>query len=180
MQLTYEAWNMRYNKQPEADEMVAPFLSFPLNPHNNQLTLARNALKLTLETVSARLRTHKTTIKRFEVNESRGTITLNSLRKCAEAMDCELIYVIRPKSRLTFSQTIWRIVFPIVQDSGVAEGQLTGTFALWANVLLENPEFRCQMQWNKRAAVSSGGAWRMFDNFKAQEILKRTNERGCG
>lgn len=178
--LTYDAWDMRYNRHKVADETVVPFLQAPNVQPRNQLKSARLALHLTLENIAKNLKLSPHHVSRFESNEVRGTITLNSLRKCAEAMDCELIYVIRPKSRLTFSQTIWKIVYPIVHASRVADGQLEGTFALWANVLMENPEFRYLMQWNKRAAVSSGGAWRMFDNFKAQEILKRISVRGCG
>jgi predicted DNA-binding mobile mystery protein A len=40
-------------------------------------------------------------VKSLEVSEAQGTITLKSLRRAAEALDCIVIYALVPKTSLT-------------------------------------------------------------------------------
>ncbi|MBZ5642101.1 MAG: helix-turn-helix domain-containing protein [Acidobacteriia bacterium] len=58
----------------------------------------REALGITLAEVGQTTRTTKQRIQQFEKSEANDRITLRSLRRIAEAMDCELVYAIVPKS----------------------------------------------------------------------------------
>jgi len=60
----------------------------------------RNALKLTFGHLSKRIGISAPTIKVFENSEVKGTITLNSLRKFAESVNCKLVYAIVPNESL--------------------------------------------------------------------------------
>jgi predicted DNA-binding mobile mystery protein A len=57
----------------------------------------RNTLDITFSYIANRLNTSPQVIKKFEQNEAEGSITINSLRKVAEAMDCNLVYAFVPK-----------------------------------------------------------------------------------
>jgi len=39
-------------------------------------------------------------VSQMEIGEVKGSVTLNTLKKAAEAMGCELVYVFRPKKSL--------------------------------------------------------------------------------
>ena len=54
---------------------------------------------MSLEEVGRALGKSKQRILDFEHAEAEDRITLNSLRRVADAMDCELVYAIVPKSR---------------------------------------------------------------------------------
>jgi predicted DNA-binding mobile mystery protein A len=58
----------------------------------------REALGLSLASVGRRLRTARQVIQRLEKYEASDRITLRNLRRVAEAMGCELVYAIVPKS----------------------------------------------------------------------------------
>ncbi|HEY5125597.1 MAG TPA: mobile mystery protein A [Ignavibacteria bacterium] len=60
----------------------------------------RNALQLTFGQLSRRIGISAPTIKVFENSEVKGTITLNSLRKFAESVNCKLVYAIVPNESL--------------------------------------------------------------------------------
>ena len=49
---------------------------------------------------------------KYEDCEERGSIRLATLAKAAEAMDCELVYAIRPKSKKYFSNIILGKLLP--------------------------------------------------------------------
>lgn len=60
----------------------------------------RHALNLTLENLAKRANLTKATVQQIEKREVQGRITLATLKKLANAMDCEFIYAIVPKSEL--------------------------------------------------------------------------------
>lgn len=68
---------------------------------------AREALQLSMETVAQKLNVSTAAYAHFEQSERDMTIKLATLVKVAAAMDCELIYALRPKSRQTFSELVW-------------------------------------------------------------------------
>jgi len=67
-------------------------------PSRGWLRAIREALGISLQQVGRRARTTKQGIQSFEQAETRDRITLRNLRRVAEAMDCELIYGVVPKS----------------------------------------------------------------------------------
>jgi transcriptional regulator with XRE-family HTH domain len=98
-----EWYNFDYQHK-EADELVRPFLACPIEV--GWLKRVREALFLSVESVAIRAQVSNSTYFGFESGEER--INIRNLRKCAEAMDCELVYAILPKEKTLFSERIWR------------------------------------------------------------------------
>jgi predicted DNA-binding mobile mystery protein A len=68
-------------------------------PSQGWLRAVREALGLSLEEVAHKLgHVDKRRISEFEEGESSDRITLRSLKRVADAMGCELVYAIVPKS----------------------------------------------------------------------------------
>lgn len=67
-------------------------------PTYGWLRAVREALGLTLEAVGSKTGNSRMEIHAFEKSEARSRITLASLEKVADAMGCELVYAIIPKS----------------------------------------------------------------------------------
>jgi transcriptional regulator with XRE-family HTH domain len=57
----------------------------------------REAIGLTQRTVAERAAVKRQSYSQFEVAEEKGSISLASLRRAAEAMDCELVYFVVPR-----------------------------------------------------------------------------------
>ena len=70
----------------------------PARPSRGWLRAIREALGLTLEQVGRSMDRSRQEILAFERAEAEDRITLHSLRKVAEAMGCELVYAVVPKS----------------------------------------------------------------------------------
>lgn len=60
----------------------------------------RHALNLTLDKLAKRANLSKSTVQHIEKREKEGRITIETLNKIAQAMDCELIYAIVPNKKL--------------------------------------------------------------------------------
>lgn len=67
-------------------------------PQRGWLRAVREALGLTFEQVGRSINTSRANVQFFENAEANDKITLRSLRRVAQAMDCELVYAIVPKS----------------------------------------------------------------------------------
>ena len=68
-----------------------------LRPQHGWIRAIREGLGLTLEDIGKTLGVSRARIRRFEDFEANYRITLQSLRRVAAAMDCELVYAIVPK-----------------------------------------------------------------------------------
>jgi predicted DNA-binding mobile mystery protein A len=66
-------------------------------PARGWLRAVREALGLTQRQVAARAAVKRQSYAQLETAEERGAISLGSLRRAAEAMDCELAYFIVPR-----------------------------------------------------------------------------------
>src|ERR1700756_3138122 len=69
-----------------------------VRPHRGWLRAIREALGLTLQKVAVRSGTSKQHIEKLEKAEADDRISLRGLRRVANAMDCERVYAIVPKS----------------------------------------------------------------------------------
>ena len=67
-------------------------------PHNGWLRAVREALGITIRQVARTLRKTPQTVASFEKSEAADRITLQTLRQYAEALDCQLVYAIVPKT----------------------------------------------------------------------------------
>lgn len=66
-------------------------------PQRGWLRAVREALGVSMREVARRLRKTPQTVASFEKSEAANRITLQTLQRYAEAMDCELVYAIVPK-----------------------------------------------------------------------------------
>lgn len=76
-----------------------PSVSFPF-PREGWIRFIRKALGMTTSQLAARLKKSRGEIVHFEQAETKGSITLKTLKNIAHAMDCELVYAIVPKSSI--------------------------------------------------------------------------------
>ena len=72
-----------------------------LLPKQGWLRSLRTSLGMTQNVLSKRLDITSAGVGKLEKSEANGTITLNSLRRAAEALDCELKYALVPRVPLT-------------------------------------------------------------------------------
>ena len=92
--------NLGKLKRKQVDELLAPYVDVPIRyPKPGWLRTLRVALGMTMSQLGARLGgTSKQAVEQFEKNEVDGSITLTKLRSVAEALDCELLIVVRPRA----------------------------------------------------------------------------------
>ncbi|MEO8460699.1 MAG: mobile mystery protein A [Dokdonella sp.] len=69
-------------------------------PRGGWLRAVRQALGMTLDDLAVRVDATGSTVMRLERSEQKGTIQLDSLRRIAAAMNCEVAYVLLPKDSL--------------------------------------------------------------------------------
>jgi len=67
-------------------------------PQRGWLRSIREALGISMREVARKMRKTPQTVASFEKSEASDRITLQTLRHYAEAMNCELVYAIVPKS----------------------------------------------------------------------------------
>lgn len=60
----------------------------------------RHALGITLQKLAERTQVSKASIAQAERNESKGKITVETLKKIAAAMECEFVYAFVPKENI--------------------------------------------------------------------------------
>lgn len=69
-------------------------------PRGGWLRVIRQALGMTQAEMAARSGVALSTAARIEASEQRGTIQLDTLRRAAAALDCELVYALVPRQPL--------------------------------------------------------------------------------
>jgi predicted DNA-binding mobile mystery protein A len=78
----------------QTDQKLAVFI--PLRstviPSKGWINTVRTSLKMSLRQVGIRLKISSQSVKEIEEREAAGSITLNSLRDAANAMDLQLVY----------------------------------------------------------------------------------------
>lgn len=83
----------------QLDEQLAkPSSGWPADtPPGGWLSTLRNAMRMPLHVLATRLHMTPTGAKRLEQREADGSITLQALRKAADAIDMRLVYALVPK-----------------------------------------------------------------------------------
>jgi predicted DNA-binding mobile mystery protein A len=82
----------------QLDRGLDQMRSVPSRPADGWLASVREALGLTLEQIGQRVRTSRQAVQQFEKAEANDRITLAALRRVAEAMGCELVYALVPRT----------------------------------------------------------------------------------
>jgi predicted DNA-binding mobile mystery protein A len=75
-------------------------VSIPQRPRNGWIDAIRGALGMTKTQLAKRMGIARPNLNRLEANEVSGAITIASLQKAANALGCELRYVLVPKQPL--------------------------------------------------------------------------------
>jgi transcriptional regulator with XRE-family HTH domain len=148
----YFSWYYRYYRFQKTDDLIAGFLKAEIT-NTSWLKLARKALFLTLDNVAKKLNVSRQEIARIEEYEELGKVKLETLRRVAEAMDCEFVYAIRPKSRLRFSEVIWKSLEEediTLKKLPRLQYQINNATAGTATKKMQDPEVRRKKKWTER------------------------------
>ena len=111
-QKAYIYWKVTHERDlHEIDMDSEPYLNAKLKawvPRGDSLLRTiRKALMLTSQFVASNADISIAALTRMEKRESWGNVTLKTMHKIAEAMDCELIVGIRHKSHQALSKVVW-------------------------------------------------------------------------
>ncbi|MDG1775319.1 MAG: mobile mystery protein A [Flavobacteriaceae bacterium] len=84
----------------QLDQKLQPFSESRkvLVPERGWINTIRTALNMTMAQLGAKLNITRQGVKRIEESEANGTITLNSLKDVAMAMDLNMVYALVPKN----------------------------------------------------------------------------------
>ena len=84
----------------QIDRSLKPFIGAQAvsRPKRGWLRSVREALGISMREVARKMRKTPQTVASLEKSEAADRITLQTLRHYAEAMNCELVYAIVPKS----------------------------------------------------------------------------------
>lgn len=146
-------WRANCFPYQEEDQIVEPFLNDKIRPGRGVgLKNARLASLITVREAAARLKVTAGAYRKFERNEQSGSISLNTLFRAAEALDCELVYSLRPKSGQNFSKRIWQALLPLCLASRrkYAWNFRYTAFAAIARDLMLDPKSRSAFKWSQR------------------------------
>ena len=125
--------NFRQLRAQQIDRMVQPFRSIKLpRPPKGWIRALREAMGISSGELAQRLQANRSLASQQERAEVEDRITLKSLRACADALDCDLIYAFVPRgssvdetlasrARVAASQTVRR-----VEHSMALEDQASG------------------------------------------------------
>lgn len=102
-----------------------------LRPRGGWVRTIRESLGMTLRQLAQRMGVSHVVVARIEEREGLGTVTLDTLRRAADAMDCELVYFLLPRRGLdaAVQAQAWKVAESMVgkvSHSMVLEAQGTG------------------------------------------------------
>jgi predicted DNA-binding mobile mystery protein A len=125
--------NFRQLRAQQIDRLVQPVRSMNLpRPPKGWIRAIREAMGVSAGELAKRLRANRSLAPQQEKAEVDDRITLRSLRMCADALDCDLVYALVPRgatiedtiaarARALASQTVRR-----VEHSMALEDQASG------------------------------------------------------
>jgi transcriptional regulator with XRE-family HTH domain len=116
-----------------------------------------------MESVAKKLNVSRASYAHMEMSERDMTIKLATLSIAAEALDCELVYGLRPKTKQKFSRIIWNRLLKRAKTY-VMMREMTGlpaarALAGLAQRLLDDTQVRKEMGWAQRRP-SRHSPWR--------------------
>lgn len=159
LQTAYERWLLNF-PHSKADQNLRGFLEIDSQVMNldddrpTRLRDARVALLYSLQSAGDQIKVSKYQFRKFEDAESKGTITINSLKKAAEALDCELVYAIRPKAKKNYSRVVWeKLAQPNLNQKSLFKqvARYRPNLLNWFVARqINDQEFREKMGWSKR------------------------------
>ena len=84
----------------QLDQKLHPFVAIAkaTNPTRGWLQTIRTSLNMTMEQLGNKLSITKQGIKKLEESEAKGSVSINTLKEVANALDMQLVYGFAPKS----------------------------------------------------------------------------------
>lgn len=150
----YKIWRLGYEFK-NLDNELEPFLNnTTICKRKDWLKSARRALQFSTNGIAKKLKLSTQAYSKLETSEQLGSISITTLEKAADALNCELIYILRPKTMQTFSQIVWKKLLsqaanhPWVQTRPVPYKRRA--IAAIARELIKDPKFRRKHGWSKR------------------------------
>lgn len=97
--MTEDIMNSQFRqlRRSQLDRNLTEARNLPPRPSGGWLASVREALGFSLAEIGRRMRVPRQNVQKFERAEADDRVTLSTLRRAAEAMDCDLIYVLVPK-----------------------------------------------------------------------------------
>ena len=83
----------------ERFKRLRPLANEP-RPHKGWIRAIRDALGMSSTELAARIGVTQQSVSQMERSEQQETITLETLRRAADALDCDLVYVLEPRTSL--------------------------------------------------------------------------------
>ena len=156
-QKAFRRWHWSYPQKAEEQDL-APYLNDDIKAarfsQRGWLRKSRESLFLSTKTMAIRLEISQAAYSKYEENEENGRISLATLARAAEAMDCEFVYAIRPKNRKFFSVIIWEKLLSISCKHPWLRAcdprKKTEALTAIANQYMNDPEFRRNQGWSQR------------------------------
>ncbi|MGZ3722661.1 MAG: helix-turn-helix domain-containing protein [Bdellovibrionales bacterium] len=156
-------WYEDHIERPDVDRDIIPFLD--LEPSVNWLEKARNASLLSNRQVAERMGVQTNSYVQFENNEER--VSLLNLKKCSEAMDCELIYAIRPRQRVTFGDRIWMALIPQLNPHAKTIERALQSI----EQVMYDPRFRRLQGWRKNTGDEARAVYKGLKEARRFSII---------
>ncbi len=100
---------LRQLRLSQLDRSLQDMRTLPLRPASGWIAAIREALGITLGEIGTNIESSRQAIQQFEKAEATDRIMLDTLRRVAKAMGCELVYALVPKSG-TFAELAERPV----------------------------------------------------------------------
>ena len=82
----------------QLDRTLQDMRTSPPRPTSGWISSVREALGVTLDQIGKQIGSSRQAVQQLERAEATDRITLGALRRAAEAMGCELVYALVPKS----------------------------------------------------------------------------------
>lgn len=93
--------DLKYNRRAQLDRLLGELRGkIPVRPKTGWIAEIRSALQMTTAQLARRVGVAQSVVSNFEKSERQKTITLQSLEKIAQSLECELHYVLIPKKGL--------------------------------------------------------------------------------
>lgn len=143
----------------QIDDALEPYLKIPpvARKHGfaNWVRDARIGRELSQKTVAERMNISVQSFASLESGVDTGKISIKRLQQVANALDCEFIYVIRPKSGMPFSLETWNKLLEVVKPKVSREKchndrQYLLQLSAAAKRLYRDHKFRQQQGWSER------------------------------
>lgn len=143
----------------EADQFLKSYLEVEApafgGANFSWIKVSREALLIPPAVLAERLGLAKASIGGLEKSEMSGTLTLGKLDQIAKAMDCELVYALRPRQKILYSHVIWR---QLLKDSlshwwvrTRTENRKARALAWVAKLKFESSPYRKGLGWARQA-----------------------------